>query len=164
LQYKPYTADHARETSIAGDAREHDVLNRSYKGKTVTTHNESDLDLVLETKQLMGEKPVIVTLFLVNPTVMEEFESSADAILVHFGSSDRAILELLSGQAEPSGLLPLQLPANMRAVEEQLEDVPHDMVCHVDSENHIYNFAFGMNWKGVIEDERTRKYGRNCPS
>jgi beta-glucosidase len=164
LQYRPYTAVHARETSIAGDARERDVLNRSYKGKTVMAHNESDLDLVLETKQLMGEKPVIVTLFLVNPTVTEEFESSADAILVHFGSSDRAILELLSGQAEPLGLLPLQLPANMRTVEEQLEDVPHDMVCHVDSENHIYNFAFGMNWKGVIEDERTRKYGRNCPS
>lgn len=160
LQYRPYTAEHARETSLAGDARERDVLNRSYKGKSVTTHNESDLDLVLETKRRMGEKPVIVTLFLVNPTVMEEFESSADAILVHFGSSDKAMLELLSGQAEPSGLLPLQLPANMTTVEEQFEDVPHDMVCHVDAEQHAYDFGFGMNWQGVIEDDRTRKYVR----
>ncbi|WP_201006958.1 glycoside hydrolase family 3 protein [Paenibacillus glycanilyticus] len=160
LQYRPYTAEHARETSLAGDARERDVLNRSYQGKTVTTHNESDLDLVLETKSRMGEKPVIVTLFLVNPTVMEEFETSADAILVHFGSSDKAMLELLSGQAEPSGLLPLQLPANMRTVEEQFEDVPHDMACHVDDQHHAYDFGFGMNWQGVIEDDRTRKYGR----
>jgi Beta-glucosidase-related glycosidases len=160
LQYRPYTAEHARETSLAGDAREQDVLNRSYKGKSVTTHNESDLDLVLETKRRMGEKPVIVTLFLVNPTVMEEFETSADAILVHFGSSDKAMLELLSGQAEPSGLLPLQLPANMRTVEEQFEDVPHDMVCHVDTQQHKYDFGFGMNWQGVIEDDRTRKYSK----
>ncbi|RIE04931.1 glycoside hydrolase family 3 protein, partial [Cohnella faecalis] len=32
LQYAPYTAEYARETSLAGDAR--DVLNRSYKGKS----------------------------------------------------------------------------------------------------------------------------------
>jgi|GEM_PF-1857169 len=39
-----------------------------------------------------------------------------------------------------------------------VEDVAHDMACHVDSENHVYDFAFGMNWSGVIEDMRTAKY------
>ncbi|RIE04933.1 glycoside hydrolase family 3 protein, partial [Cohnella faecalis] len=40
LQYAPYTAEYARETSLAGDAR--DVLNRSYKGKSVTVSNAGD--------------------------------------------------------------------------------------------------------------------------
>lgn len=33
LQYGPYHAEHARDKSLAGDPRESDVLNRSYKGK-----------------------------------------------------------------------------------------------------------------------------------
>ena len=49
----------------------------------------------------------------------------------------------------------------MRTVEEQNEDVPFDMECHQDSEGHIYDFAYGMNWKGVITDARVSKYGHH---
>jgi beta-glucosidase len=158
LQYKTYTAEHAREVSLAGDERDCDVLNRSYKGKSVTPHNTSDLDVILETKTMMKGKPVIVSILLNNPTVVAEFESEVDAIIANFGVQDQAIMEVLVGAVEPSGLLPMQMPANMRTVEEQFEDVAHDMECHVDSENHTYDFAFGMSFKGVIEDDRTRKY------
>jgi len=67
-------------------------------------------------------------------------------------------MEILTGSAEPSGLLPLQMPAHMMTVEEQLEAVAHDMECHVDSDGNTYDFGFGLNWGGTIEDERTRKY------
>ena len=53
---------------------------------------------------------------------------------------------------------PLQMPADMRTVEEQAEDVPRDMRCYTDSEGNTYDFAFGMNWKGKIDDERVAKY------
>ncbi|PQZ54926.1 beta-glucosidase [Bacillus sp. MYb209] len=161
LQYKPYTAEYARSHSIAGDSRENDVMNRSYKGKTVTAHNESDLDMVLETKKMMKGKPVIVSILLSNPTVVAEFESEVDAIVANFGVQDQAIMDILSGHYEPSGLLPMQMPLNMKTVEEQLEDVAHDMECHIDSEGHVYDFAFGMNWNDVIEDSRTKTYRRN---
>lgn len=158
LQYKPYTAEHARAQSLAGDSRATDVLNRSYKGKTVTTHNASDLNAILETKEMMNGKPVIVSLLMSNPTIVEEFESEVAAIIANFGVQDQAIMEVLTGAVEPSGLLPLQMPANMRTVEEQFEDVAHDMECHLDSENNCYDFAFGLNWSGVIQDVRTEKY------
>lgn len=158
LQYRPYTAEHAREQSLAGDARDTDVLNRSYKGKSVVTHNESDLDSILEARKLMKDKPVIVSMLLSNPSVVTEFEGEADAILVNFGLQDQALMEVLTGAEEPSGLLPVQMPSGMQTVEEQLEDVAHDMECHVDSEGNVYDFAFGMNWNGVIEDERTKNY------
>lgn len=160
LQYKPYTATHAREESLAGDARKGDVLIRSYKGKTVTPSNTTDLETVLETVEVMNGKPVIVTLMLSNPMVVGEFENKVDAILANFGVHDQAIFELLTGGAEPTGLLPMQLPANMKTVEEQMEDVPHDMDCHVDSEGQVYDFAFGINWSGMIQDDRTKKYQR----
>jgi len=161
LQYKPYTAEHAREISLAGDEHGNEPRNRSYKGKTVIPQNTTDLDMVLETKEKMKGKPVIVSMLLTNPTVVSEFEAEVDAILANFGVQDQAIMEVLTGAAEPSGLLPMQMPAHMRTVEEQLEDVAHDMECHVDSEHHVYDFAFGMNWSGVIEDERTMKYRRS---
>ncbi|MCC3377163.1 glycoside hydrolase family 3 N-terminal domain-containing protein [Cohnella sp. REN36] len=160
LQYRPYTAEYARETSLAGDARPGDVLNRTYKGKSVSTHNESDLDAVLETRAAMKGKPVVVSMLLSNPAVVEEFEREVDAIVANFGVQDQAILEVLTGASEPSGLLPMQMPASMRTVEEQLEDVAHDMEVHVDSEGNRYDFAFGLNWSGVIDDGRTRKYGK----
>ncbi|WP_240688904.1 glycoside hydrolase family 3 N-terminal domain-containing protein [Ammoniphilus sp. YIM 78166] len=156
LQYGVYHAEAAREVSLAGDPRE--VLNRSYKGKTVTASNATDLELILKTKEAMKGKPVIVSLFLSNPAVVEEFEKEVEVILVNFGVQDQAVLDMVIGAAEPSGLLPMQMPAHMRTVEEQFEDVPHDMECHVDSEGHVYDFAFGLNWSGVIEDERTMRY------
>jgi len=30
--------------------------------------------------------------------------------------------------------------------------------CYVDSEGNKYNFAFGLNWDGIIIDERTKSY------
>ncbi len=158
LQYGTYTATHARATSIAGGDPLETSTNRSYRGKTVTPSNVTALQAVLDAREKMNGKPVIVMLNMSNPTVVSEFEPSADAIVVSFGVQDQAILDILTGAAEPSGLLPLQMPANMQTVEEQGEDTPHDMQPHVDAEGNAYDFAFGLNWAGVIEDARTATY------
>ena len=63
-----------------------------------------------------------------------------------------------SSDERASGLLPVQFPANMRTVEEQYEDTPRDMECYKDADGNVYDFAFGMNWSGVINDERVQKY------
>jgi beta-glucosidase len=159
LQYGRYTADHARATSLAGGDPFEDFSNRTYKGKTVTAVNTTDLDLIRDTRKAMGDKPVVVAVEMSKPMVFREFENDVNAVLVTFGVQDQALLEILTGAAEPSGLLPMQMPADMKTVEEQDEDVPRDMECHVDSEGHAYDFGFGLNWSGVIDDARTKKYG-----
>ena len=161
LQYGQYTASNAREKSIAaGDpVRDPTILNRSYKGKTIVASNITDLQSILDTRKVMGRKPVIVVVNASSPMVFNEFETEVDAILISFGVQHQAILEVLTGR-EPSGLLPVTMPASMDVVETQLEDVPHDMQPHRDSEGNLYKFGFGMNWKGVIKDSRTAKYIR----
>lgn len=161
LQYRPYTAAEARDPSIAGGDPLEDFDNRSYRGKSVETVNESDLDSVLETRELMGDKPVIAAINASNPMVFHEFEELADGILVHFGVQNQALLDIISGAHEPSALLPLQMPVNMETVENQAEDAPHDMETHVDSEGNNYDFGFGLNWSGVISDERVSTYTDN---
>ncbi|MDR1445219.1 MAG: glycoside hydrolase family 3 C-terminal domain-containing protein [Treponema sp.] len=152
LQYRPYTAKHAREQSIAGPE------NRSYRDKTGRVNNETDLDMILETKKVMGGKPVIVFARTSNPFVPAEFEAAASAILLDFSVEPKALLDMVSGRAEPSGLLPFQMPRDMETVELQLEDVPRDMIPYTDSAGNTWDFAFGLNWSGVINDSRVKTY------
>jgi beta-glucosidase len=158
LQYGEYTAVDARETSIAGGDPMEKFTNRSHKGKTVKATNITDLGMVTETAAKMKGKPIIVSVTMDNPMIFSEFEAQANGILINFRVQDQAVLDIITGQAEPSALLPMQMPADMSTVEKQAEDVPQDMKCHTDTEGSVYDFGFGMNWKGVIKDARTAKY------
>ena len=158
LQYRPYEAKTAREISIAGGDPLEASKDRGYKGKWNTAANEEDLDLILNMRKEMGEKPVIAIVTLKNPMVMAEFEPYTDAILVEYGVTPAAVLDVLTGAFDPEGLLPIQIPKDMETVEQQKEDVAFDMECYEDSEGHTYDFGYGMNFGGVIRDERTKKY------
>jgi beta-glucosidase len=158
LQYGPYTATEARATSLAGGDPMETFTNRSYKGKTVRASNITDLGMVNETRKKMNNKPVIVSVHLSNAMIFGEFEKNANAILAHFGVQNQALFDLLTGASEPSALLPLQMPANMSTVESQFEDVPLDVSVYTDEQGNKYDFGFGLNWNGVIDDERTVAY------
>ena len=169
LMYGEYYADPevVREYPIAVDPDEELAWiaaggeagrSRYYGGKTVKVSNSSSLDLVLETAERTGDLPVVVYVSISNPMCFFEFEPEVEGIVAGFGVCMDAVMEVLSGQYEPNGLLPLQMPAGMTTVEQQYEDVPRDMECHVDTEGNTYDFAFGLNWDGVINDERVAKY------
>jgi beta-glucosidase len=106
----------------------------------------------------MNGKPVVVAITISNPMVFGEFEKEVEAIVGEFGVQTEALLDIVSGAVEPSGLLPLQMPIDMTTVEKQFEDVPHDMIPYQDTTGNVYDFGFGLNWKGVIKDARTEKY------
>lgn len=158
LQYRKYTALTARENSIAGGDPLETSVNRSYLNKTNYASNEEDLDIILQTKEAMGNKPVIVSINMTNPTVVEEFEKHVDVIIVEFGVQTQAIMDILSGKFNPSGLLPFQMPVNMETVENQCEDVPHDMECYEDELGNVYDFAYGLDFNGIINDDRVKQY------
>lgn len=158
LQYRPYKVLNCRTNSIAkGEILENDC-DRNYHNKTNVAENESDLDLLMETKKELQNKPVIVSIFMKKPCVLEEIDKYADGLFAHFGVQDQVICELISGIEKPSGLLPFQIPKNMETVETQYEDIAGDMECHVDELGNKYEFAYGLNFNGVISDERVIKY------
>ena len=160
LQLKDYTATDARVHSIAaGDpVVDPTITDRTYQGKTSKSNSYPDLNTILDTKKAMNGKPVIISVAMTNPMVFGEFEKEVDAIVGEFGVQVEAQLDIISGRVEPSGLLPMQMPINMSVVEKQMEDVPHDMQPYKDSQGHLYDFGYGLNWKGVIKDARTIKY------
>lgn len=158
LQYEDYTATDSRAESIAGGDLKENFTNRSYLGKSDISYNRDDMVQVIETKKLMGNKPVIVLVQPARPFVPAEIEPYADGMLLGFGVKDEAYLDILCGNFEPYGLLPMQLPKDMHTVEKQYEDVGRDMECYTDADGNTYDFAFGLNWSGVIKDKRVERY------
>ncbi|HQD61525.1 MAG TPA: glycoside hydrolase family 3 N-terminal domain-containing protein, partial [Propioniciclava tarda] len=160
LVWGPYTADTAREPSLAGGDPREASADRSYRGRTVTAANSGDADLVRAAREAMGERPVIVVLRLHHPPVLTEIEPYADAILVDLGVSSRSVWDVIAGAYEPSGLLPLPLPASMETVEAHCEDLGFDYAVYTDAAGNSYDFGYGLNWSGRISDDRTRRYAR----
>ena len=182
LQYRTYTANSpfVRKTSIAGDyekvvredvygAQELTVRkNMSYYGKSATATNEADLDLVIDVAARC--KNVVVAVKTDNPFIPAELDEVADTILLYFDNNmyhtdigtdtniQHALYSVVAGSFEPSGLLPFQMPADMNTVEMQLEDIARDVEPYEDSQGNTYDFTFGMNWSGVIQDERVTRY------
>lgn len=146
LQYRTYTAEAAREHSIAkGDIRENNC-DRTYKGKQNTPYNTSDLDNVLNARKLMGDKPVFAVLQMHNPCVVSEFEPYVDGLIVHFGVENKVVLEILTGETAPGGKLPLNMPANMETVEKHCEDVFGDYEVYTDESGNSYGYGFGLTY------------------
>ncbi len=173
LQYGEYTADSesVRKESISQGVVEEVVEtpygpqtnktkeDRSYYGESTVASNYSDLELIREIATVIPEScRLAVCVTASNAMIFSEFESEADAILVSFGAAKDNFLPILGGQTEPGGLLPIQMPADMETVEAQSEDVPRDVECYVDSNGNTYDFAYGLNWNGIIDDERVQTY------
>lgn len=184
IQYEQYTATNARAESLAGDTivkqvdtgyygmtTEESQENRSYKGNTAALPDAyADYELLKSVKEKVNDDcKTIVLMRTRTPLVFAEIEPMADAIFLYFNGYEgavydpnwfqgEALLNLIVGKTEPSALLPYQLPASMDAVEAQYEDVPRDVECYVDADGNAYDFAYGLNWSGVINDERVEKY------
>lgn len=163
LQYSAYTAMEGRRVSIAGDILDDGTQeNRSYNGQQSNVYNSYNLIAMLNAKVAVEKTgrdiPIIACVKASNPLCFWEFEPYCDAIVVGFSVSDAALLDVVTGKFEPKGLLPIQMPKNMKTVEKQLEDVGHDLECHIDADGNEYDFAFGLNYDGVIRDRRVAKY------
>ncbi len=106
--------------------------------------HHGDLDFKGEVKSeildLLQAVPTIVVLYLDRPAVIPEINASAKALFAEYGASDVAVLDVIFGNANPEGKLPIELPSSMEAVRHQKEDVPYD------SENPLYVFGYGLTY------------------
>jgi beta-glucosidase len=90
--------------------------------------------------QLLNTIPTIVDIYLDRPAVIPEINAKAKGLLVDFGASDAAVLDVIFGKYKPGGHLPIELPSSMEAVRNQKEDVPYD------SKDPLYKFGFGLSY------------------
>lgn len=83
---------------------------------------------------------VVVDVYLDRPGVLTQLAAKASALIVNYGSSEHACLDILFGDAQPRGKLPFDLPRSMEAVCNSREDVPFD------TENPLFRFGHGLTY------------------
>lgn len=117
-------ADLASELTVVSDA---DIavlrLNTPYekrKGLLEGFFRAGDLDFKGKEKKhildVMSHVPTVVDIYLERPAVIPEIAEQSAAILVNFGTSDEAVLDVIFGKFIPQGKLPFELLASMEAV------------------------------------------------
>ena len=106
-----------------------------HEGSLTFRPGDPDFELF---KRVSARVPTIVTVYMDRPAILPPIRDRARALIVNFGVSDAALLDVLTGRAKPEGKLPFELPSSMRAVATQKSDVPHD------SPNPLYRFGFGL--------------------
>ena len=56
----------------------------------------------------MGAKPTVIAMYFDRPYVVPELAKEAAALVAHFGVTDEALLDVLTGVVAPTGKLPFE--------------------------------------------------------
>ena len=94
----------------------------------------------MEMLDLINKKPTVSIFTMRRPAVIPEINEASKALIVDFDCEDEILAELIFGKYKPTGKLPIEIPSSVEAVENQLEDVPHD------SKNPLYPFGAGLSF------------------
>ena len=79
-------------------------------------------------------------MYMDRPAVAPDVIENTVGFLADFGAHDDAVLDIVFGKFNPTGILPFEIPSSMEAVEKQFEDVPYD------SENPVFPFGHGLSY------------------
>lgn len=78
--------------------------------------------------EILHAKPTIVAINYSNPWVIEEIDKGkATSVIATFGTTQDALLDIVTGAYKPTGKMPFTTPINQAAVEANKSDVPGHM-------------------------------------
>ena len=87
---------------------------------------EYSAEVIDHVERIAGTVPTVVDVFADRPAILEPIVECAVAVTLNWGASAAALLDVLTGAAEPQGRLPFDLPRSMAAVAASRPDVPFD--------------------------------------
>ncbi|MFT4108112.1 glycoside hydrolase family 3 N-terminal domain-containing protein [Propionicimonas sp.] len=99
-----------------------------------------DAEVVAHVLEVAAAVPTVVDVFCDRPAILTPFADAVAALLVSFGVSDAALLDVITGVAGPQGDLPFDLPRSMAAVEASRPDVPFDTA------DPLFRFGEGLRY------------------
>ena len=97
--------------------------------------------------ELCATVPTIFDVYLDRPAILTHLSDTAAALLVSWGSTDAAFLDIVFGKAQPEGRLPIDLPRSMAAVTASRPDVPFDTA------DPLFRFGDGLRYRSPAESE-----------
>ncbi|PSU46369.1 beta-glucosidase [Photobacterium frigidiphilum] len=92
----------------------------------------------------VGAENTVLSVYFRQPYVLDDISGlkGAGAILATFGSDDRAVMDVISGEFKPTGKLPFALANSAQAILDQHSDAPG-----YKEGDELYPFGHGLNYK-----------------
>lgn len=88
-------------------------------------------------------KPTVVIINYTSPWVIDEIDNpNVKTVLATFGTSNDAVLDVLSGKFNPSGKMPFSTPKSRKAVLENQSDVPG----YLKPDYALFKFGDGLSY------------------
>ena len=135
---KPGEADYAiiRLKSPSQPLKGAGLLGRMFSSGDLDFKEKEKAEIL----SLLNKVPAIVDIYLDRPAVIPEIAAASKGLVANYGSNDKALLDVIFGDFNPQGKLPVEMPSSMEAVRTQKEDLPYD------SGNPLYPFGFGLSY------------------
>lgn len=105
----------------------------------------TDIDYV---NKISSGKPTLLVINYTNPWVIDEVYNQKTknvvGVLATFGTTADALLDIITGKFNPTGLMPFSTPVSDEAVENQKEDVPG----YLEGAGYaLFNYDEGLSYK-----------------
>jgi beta-glucosidase len=99
---------------------------------------------VKHVNEILNAKPTIVAINYTNPWVIEEIDKgAAKSIIATFGTTQDALLDIVTGAYKPTGKMPFTTPVSQAAVEANKSDVPG----YMEGPNYgLFAFGHGLTY------------------
>ncbi|WP_054027612.1 glycoside hydrolase family 3 N-terminal domain-containing protein [Bacillus sp. FJAT-28004] len=111
---------------------------------------------VAKVKQIEAAVPTALVINMTNPWVINEVEQDAAAVVATYNVKAEALLDVLRGRFNPTGKLPITVPANQEAVLNNAPDVPGYAekfdYTYTNAVGDDYTFGFGLSYAADASD------------
>jgi beta-glucosidase len=99
---------------------------------------------VAHVNEILNSKPTVLIINYSNPWVIAEIDKgAAKTVLATFGTTQEALLDVLSGTFKPAGKMPFSTPISEKAAAENKSDVPGFM----EPKGYaLFNFGDGLSY------------------
>lgn len=111
-------------------------------------------------KEIENKVPTALVINMNNPWVIDEVEPAAAAVIATYNVKGEALLDVLRGRFNPTGKLPITIPANQTAVDKNASDVPG----YAESFDYTYTNAIGDDYTfgfGLSYDKKDKKSNKD---
>lgn len=144
-------------------------LNTAIDGSEYKETTVSNIDRVGEIEKAIHNNggKLIISVNTVMPWLFDSIEPLADGLVAHFETLIEAQLDVFTGKASPSGVLPITLPASadVIAVDEDGQSISRNDVpgydkdlympqgmhyAYIDETGNEYKLGFGLNYRSFM--------------
>lgn len=117
---------------------------------TLTIGPDTDIFNIERVSEIQKKVPTITAIDFKNPWLINQIEPNAASVIATFGVKPESLLDVLRGKFNPVGKLPITIPANQEAINNEAGDVPgfreDPSYIYVDKNGNKYQYNFGLSY------------------